>query len=84
MKGMLKYAQKYKDQMTVVDIGLLKLSLCSMGVLMGMAVPQSQRKKVMACASTVFALSYAPLLAKYLGILTEECKNRSGYSDDIY
>ncbi|HAE60943.1 MAG TPA: permease of phosphate ABC transporter [Eubacteriaceae bacterium] len=84
MKDLFKYAQKYKDQMTVIDIGLLKLSLCSLGVLMGMAVPKSQQKRVAACASTVFALAYAPLIAKYLGILTEDCKNRSQYSDDIY
>lgn len=41
-----------------------------MGLLAGMQVAQRRKKGVRIAASAVFLLTYIPLMAKYLGILT--------------
>ena len=45
MNKVIHAANEYKSQITLVDIGLLKLCLMSLGVLMGIAVPKGHRKK---------------------------------------
>ena len=56
------------------DLALVKLCLFSMGLLAGLQVTERRRKRVRIAASAVFLLTYVPLMAKFLGILTEECR----------
>ena len=74
MKELFLCVQKYKNQMNLMDFGLLKICLLSMGILMGIGVPKRCKKRVAACTSVVFAFTYAPLITKLLGIVAEDSK----------
>ena len=51
---------------------MLFRSLFSMGLLAGLQVTERCRKRVRIAASAVFLLTYVPLMAKFLRILTEK------------
>ncbi|MBR0599549.1 permease of phosphate ABC transporter [Sinanaerobacter chloroacetimidivorans] len=72
MKTLCKYAQKYKDEMSVADMALLKVCLCSAGILWGLAIPRKHKKKTAAWASIFFVFSYAPLITKLLRIVSDD------------
>jgi hypothetical protein len=69
MKTIIEHSKKYLDQMNLMDVSLLKVCMVSAGILIGISVPQKHKKKVAAGTSVIFALSYAPLMTKYLGVL---------------
>ena len=68
-------AERYTDEMTVVDVGLMKSAMLSLGVLIGLFVQKENRKKVVACSSALFLFSYIPLFMKYSVIFMEECRS---------
>ncbi len=72
MNKLIHAANEYKAQITLVDIGLLKLCLLSLGVLLGIAVPKGHKKKAAAGASVAFAFTYAPLMTKFLSIVLKQ------------
>lgn len=76
MKTLWKYAQKYKEEMTIADFALLKVCLFSAGLLAGMAVPKKNKTKAAAWAGTAFLFSYAPLITKFLGIVMKESNKK--------
>ena len=80
MKELFAVAQKYKDEMNLLDLSLFKVCLVSMGVLIGLSVPKSKKKKVAAASSVLFAFSYAPLMTKFL--CTVLCQKQEAGKDE--
>ncbi len=74
MKRLFASADEFLRESGWRDLALVKLCLFSMGLLAGLQVTERRRKRVRIAASAVFLLTYVPLMAKFLGILTEECR----------
>ena len=72
MNKLIHATNEYKSHMTLVDIGLLKLCLMSLGVLLGIAVPKGHKKKAAAGASIAFAFTYARLMTNYVTIVLKQ------------
>ena len=64
MKKLLDFGNRYAKNSTWVDFALTKFCLCSMGVAIGMQVPEKHRKKVLCGCACVFASTYIPLMTK--------------------
>lgn len=45
MRELLNYANGYIRKMNVSDIAMLKVCLCSLGLLAGLAIPKSIKRK---------------------------------------
>ena len=69
MKKLFALADAYLKESDWKDLALIKLCLCAVGVLMGLAVPRERRRVVLSAALAVFLATYIPLMAKLLGIL---------------
>ena len=50
-------------------IGLLKFCLLSLGICVGMAVPEEKKKTVLRAAFLSFVISYIPLMARFIRII---------------
>ena len=74
MKQILEKTEGYIKEMNFIDVALLKVCLASLGVLIGIAVPQKHKKTVAAGASVVYAITYAPLMTKYIGSMIKKTK----------
>lgn len=72
MKQLFNYADKYIRQSTWKDLALLKFCLFAMGVLVGIHIPEKNRKPVGIAAVAVFAATYIPLMAKFASVVLEE------------
>ena len=48
------------------DMALVKLCLCAMGMLLGLAVPRRGRKWAVLGATAVFVTTYIPLALRFL------------------
>lgn len=70
MKRLFASADEFLRRSDWKDLAVIKFCLFSMGLLAGMQVAQRRKKGVRIAASAVFLLTYIPLMAKYLGILT--------------
>lgn len=70
MKRLFASADEFLRRSDWKDLAVIKFCLFSMGLLVGMQVAQRRKKGVRIAASAVFLLTYIPLMAKYLGILT--------------
>lgn len=55
------------------DMALLKFCLCAIGVIIGLSVPARHKKGFLMGAAVVFALTYVPLMMKFIKVLKEEC-----------
>ncbi len=66
MKKLFSAADDYIAQMTWKDLGLVKLCLCSMGVLLGLATGKKARKWVALVAVVTFLATYIPLILDFL------------------
>ncbi|MBF7097685.1 permease of phosphate ABC transporter [Alkalibacter mobilis] len=85
MKRLTTFAREFKNDMTIIDIALLKTSVIALGLLIGMVVPGKLKKKTATCASLVFLLSSGPLTAKFAGKILEEIDlDKNEYENDIY
>ncbi|MDD2215487.1 MAG: permease of phosphate ABC transporter [Eubacteriales bacterium] len=62
----IEKTQRYIRHMNIVDFALLKICLASMGTILGISMPKKHKKKVAIGAGVIFALTYAPLMAKFL------------------
>ncbi len=72
MKELFHYADKYIRQSTWKDFALLKFCLFAMGVLVGIHIPEKNRKPVGIAAVAVFAATYIPLMSKFASVVLEE------------
>lgn len=69
MKKLFVAANQYLKGCTWKDMALLKICVCAMGVLIGLAVPGRKKRAAAWVASLVFAASYVPLMGKFLPYL---------------
>ena len=66
-------ADRYLRASDWKDIALIKLCLFAIGLLAGMQVRDSEKKAVRAGAAALFAVTYIPLMSKYIGVqLTDD------------
>ena len=66
-------ADRYLRASDWKDIALIKLCLFAIGLLAGMQVRESDKKAVRAGAAALFAVTYIPLMSKYIGVqLTDD------------
>ena len=72
MKRLFASADEFLRESGWRDLALVKFCLFSMGLLAGLQVTERRRKRVRIAASAVFLLTYVPLMAKFLRILTEK------------
>ena len=66
MKNLLSAADAYIPKMNWKDMALVKLCLCAVGMLLGLAAPKRGRKWVALGAGLVFLATYVPLMLKFL------------------
>ncbi len=66
MKKLFSAADRYLRACDWRDIAVLKFCLCALGVLVGLAVPSQKKKPAAKIAGLVFAVTYVPLLVKFL------------------
>lgn len=69
MKQLLDAADRCIAKLNWKDLALIKLCLCAAGVLMGLAAPRRYRKGWAFGAGALFALTYLPLMMKFLPCL---------------
>ena len=70
MNRLLNAANDYIKGCDWKDMSLLKICLCAMGVLVGLAIPGRRKKAAAWIASAAFVLTYIPLMMKFLPFLT--------------
>lgn len=61
---LLDLGNRYAEKSSWKDFALTKFCLCSMGVAIGMSVPEKYRKPVLVGCAVVFAATYVPLMTK--------------------
>lgn len=72
MNRLLSAADAYIAKMNWKDMALVKLCLCAMGVMLGLAAPKKARKWVALGAMILFVTTYLPLMGKFLPHLAGE------------
>ena len=65
MKKLIRCANQYIWESDWKTIGLLKFCLLSLGICVGMAVPEEKKKTVLRAAFLSFVISYIPLMGKF-------------------
>ncbi len=66
MKCLFSYANDYIKKCDWKDIALIKLCLCSIGILIGVNISSDKKKTALIAAISTFILSYIPLMYKFL------------------
>lgn len=72
MKCLFTYADKYLKQSSWKDLALIKFCLFAMGIMVGMRIPEKNKRAAGWIAYVVFLSTYLPLMTKFLRIVTEE------------
>lgn len=70
MTRLFESADRYLKACSWREIALLKVCLCAVGVLIGVALPQRRKKSAAWMAALAFAATYVPLMAGFLPFLT--------------
>ena len=68
MKKLIRCANQYIWESDWKTIGLLKFCLLSLGICVGMAVPEEKKKTVLRAAFLSFVISYIPLMDQFIRI----------------
>lgn len=74
MKKLFSIADQYIQESTWKDLALIKFCLCAMGVLIGTIINPRYKKITLAIASSVFIVTYIPLMGKFFDILFRKLK----------
>lgn len=69
MKRFLDYGNEFMKQSDWRDLALIKLCLCAVGVMWGMALPKKTHKPATIIALFVFVATYIPLMLKLFRIM---------------
>ena len=69
MKCLFSCANQYVKESDWKDFALVKLFLCAIGVMIGLAVPKKKKKMPLLIAAIVFIATYIPLMTKFLRIV---------------
>ncbi|QHI72866.1 permease of phosphate ABC transporter [Aminipila terrae] len=72
MKDLLSYADRYIKRANWKDMALMKVCLCSMGVVIGASLSDKAKKPVKCGAKFLFVVTYVPLMIKATSIFLEE------------
>ena len=72
INGFLDLGDRFAGQSNWKDFALTKFCLCSMGLAIGMTVPEKYKKPVLAGCAAVFAATYVPLMTKVYRIAFEK------------
>lgn len=69
---LFRIADQYCRESSWETLALLKFCMFSVGLLVGMQVPEKKRKAVFGAGLLVFAASYVPLMTKLYRLWTRE------------
>ncbi|MDY4191571.1 MAG: permease of phosphate ABC transporter [Oscillospiraceae bacterium] len=72
MKRLFCAANRYARESDWKTLAALKLCLLSLGVIVGMYLPDGCKKIVLTLCLIVFAATYIPLMSRLLRVLGEE------------
>ena len=73
MRKLLNYGNEFAKQSTWKDFALLKFCLFSMGAIGGMMIPKKAHKPATCIATSVFVVTYIPLMFKLCKIVKNDC-----------
>ena len=71
MKKLFCYADMYLQKSDWKDMAMLKFCLFSIGLLVGMRIPEEYKKKAGIAAMFIFLLTYIPLMTKFIRVVAE-------------
>lgn len=69
MNKLFVYANQYVKESDWKDLSLIKFCLCAIGVIIGINIPRKHRKTATKVAAGVFAVTYVPLMVKFIKII---------------
>lgn len=72
MKGLFYYANKYIKKADWKDLAFIKLCLCAIGIMLGIAVPKNNKKPVFFAAAVMFISTFIPSMLKFSRIIKED------------
>lgn len=72
MKQLFNYADKYIKQSTWKDLALLKFCLFAMGILVGIQIPEKNKKHTGIIAAVIFTATYIPQMAKFIAVIKKQ------------
>lgn len=75
MKKLFEYADQYVQESDWKDLAMLKFCLCAIGVMIGVAIPKKDKKAAATVAAGVFAVTYVPLMSKFVKIIVRDRKS---------
>ena len=76
MKRLFEYANEYVAQCTWKELALVKVCLCSLGVIIGLLLPAGIGKIVLIVAAVVFLVSYIILMKDFFGDIKKYNKEK--------
>ena len=71
MKNLFELGNKFAAQSTWEDFAMTKLCLCSMGIIIGVNMPEKYKNRAMLSAIAVFSGTYVPLMKKVFAVAKE-------------
>lgn len=71
MRKLFDYANEYVRTSDWKEIALLKFCLCAMGIMIGVNLAPKHKKAVTAAAAVVFAVTYVPLMSRFLRVIAD-------------
>lgn len=69
MKKLLNYGDEFIQQSDWRDLALIKLCLCAIGVMWGIALPKKAHKPAAFIAMLVFVATYIPIVLKLFHVM---------------
>lgn len=75
MCKLFDYANQYVKESDWKDIAMLKICLCAMGIIIGVHIAPKHKKAAAGAAAGIFAVTYVPLMAKFIKIIFGTDKN---------
>lgn len=69
MMSLFEGANEYVKESDWKDLSLIKFCLCAIGIMIGINVPREKKKTVLIGASVIFAMTYVPLMSKFIRLM---------------
>lgn len=70
MNKLIAAGNLYLKKMDLTDLALVKLCVGALGVLVGLGAAKRHKKSLGLFASALFALTWVPLMGKFLRVIT--------------
>lgn len=71
MKKLFSIANAYAAQSDWTDFALVKFCLAAMGMALGLSVPEKRKKPALLASIALFAVTYAPLMARFFRVVRQ-------------